>query len=177
MYPVWVLARRKQEGMTMNQARQDLIHRIVNLQMETVYAEHPEMGEAVLHSAEAIVDKAIQEALNPVYRERNTLVAFIAARCGAVIKREGQPSADSELKEDFQNWWIVYFMYEGAQYSWHFPERDLDLFDSFEVVDDADPRAVWDGHSTELKYWRLRQLVSETSRQPRSETPAGQERI
>ena len=79
------------------------------------------------------------------YRERAHLVALLAAMTpGAVIA----PAPDV----DESGWQIVYLTIGDRQASWHISPRDAELFAAVEVVQPDDPRAQWDGHTTEEKY-------------------------
>lgn len=84
------------------------------------------------------------------YSERAHLVALLAAMTdGAVIA----PAPDVEAL----GWQIAYLNIGGRQASWHIAPRDAELFEATERVPADDPRAQWDGHSTEDKYARIRQ--------------------
>ncbi|MFF9043306.1 hypothetical protein [Streptomyces parvulus] len=84
------------------------------------------------------------------YRERAHLVALLAAMTdGAVIA----PAPDVEEP----GWQIAYLTIGGRQASWHISPRDGALFADVEHVPGDDPRARWDGHSTDDKYARIRQ--------------------
>jgi hypothetical protein len=88
------------------------------------------------------------------YRERNALVALLAACSdGAVVA----PAPDVEEP----GWQIAYLYLDGRQASWHFGPRDADLAEPLEHVDAADPRAQWDGHTTEQKYAHIAALTAE----------------
>jgi len=79
------------------------------------------------------------------YRERAHLLALIAAMTdGAVIA----PAPDV----DEPGWQIAYLRIGGEQCSWHIAPRDAGLFADTEHVTADDPRAQWDGHTTEQKY-------------------------
>ena len=79
------------------------------------------------------------------YRERAHLIALIAALTdGAVIT----PAVDI----DEPGWQIVYLTIGTRQCSWHISPRDAELFAFVERVESTDPRAQWDGHTTEEKY-------------------------
>jgi len=82
------------------------------------------------------------------YRERAHLVAHLAAALGAVVA----PASDVEEP----GWQIVYLKLGGHQASWHIAPRDADLFEPIEHVSVDDPRAQWDGHTTDQKYARIR---------------------
>lgn len=82
------------------------------------------------------------------YRERAHLVALLAAMTDdAVIA----PALDL----DEPGWWIVYLTIGGHQASWHISPLDAGLFVGVERVEPDDPRAQWDGHTTEEKYQRI----------------------
>lgn len=88
------------------------------------------------------------------YRERAHLVALLAAMTnGAVIA----PAPDV----DEPGWQIAYLTTGGTQASWHIAPRDADLFSAVEHVAEDDPRAQWDGHTTEAKYQRIQAHTSE----------------
>ncbi|MDX5569832.1 hypothetical protein PYK79_50090 [Streptomyces sp. ID05-04B] len=79
------------------------------------------------------------------YRERAHLVALLAQLTdGAVIA--DAPDVDEP------GWRIVYLTIGGRQASWHIAPRDADLFAHVEHVGADDPRARWDGHTTDAKY-------------------------
>lgn len=90
-----------------------------------------------------------EEALRPVYRERAHLVAHLAGLYPSVIA-----FSDPEEPE----WPVVYVDTPAGQCSWHLSLADLDLFGHVEQVPADDPRAQWDGHTTEEKYQRLAAL-------------------
>lgn len=81
------------------------------------------------------------------YRERAHLVAWLAASYPSVIV----PAPDV----DEPGWQIVYLTVRGWQLSWHISPRDAVLFEHVEHVMADDPRAQWDGHTTEQKYTRI----------------------
>jgi hypothetical protein len=86
------------------------------------------------------------------YRERAQLLAWLAALHPAVIA----PAPD--VTEP--GWQILYLSpLAGGQMSWHIAPRDSDLFAHVEHVPAGDPRAQWDGHTTEAKYQRIAALT------------------
>ncbi|MFJ5176680.1 hypothetical protein ACIP68_22945 [Streptomyces griseoviridis] len=98
--------------------------------------------------------RAAEQERDGAYRERNTLVALLAAyTSGAVVA----PAPD--VAEP--GWQIVYLYPGGRQASWHAGPRDADLLQALEHVPLDDPRAQWDGHTTTEKYARLTQLTAE----------------
>ncbi|MFE6739753.1 hypothetical protein [Streptomyces tubercidicus] len=86
-----------------------------------------------------------------VYRERAHLVALLASIYPSVIT----PASDL----DFPDWWLVYITAGRDQLSWHIAPQDMELFSHVQVVPPTDPRAVWDGHTTEMKYERIDRLA------------------
>lgn len=94
------------------------------------------------------------------YRERAHLVALLAAMTdGALIA----PALDI----DEPGWWIAYLKIGGRQASWHIAPRDADLFKGIERVEPDDPRALWDGHTTDEKYAHIAaHIVQLTKEQP-----------
>ncbi|MCX4993820.1 hypothetical protein [Streptomyces longwoodensis] len=97
------------------------------------------------------------------YRERAHLVALLAAMTdGAVIT--DAPDVDEP------GWQIVYLRLGGRQASWHVHPRDAGLFAHVERVEPDDPRACWDGHTTEEKYLGITAWTTELA-QRRSAPP------
>ncbi|MFC7303980.1 hypothetical protein ACFQVC_07095 [Streptomyces monticola] len=84
------------------------------------------------------------------YRERAHLLAWLAALHpdSAVMT----PATDV----DAEGWHVLFLVAGGWQMSWHIAPHDLPLFRHVEIVDVADPRVQWDGHSTRQKYSRVR---------------------
>ncbi|MEU3683735.1 hypothetical protein AB0E99_22745 [Streptomyces sp. NPDC030592] len=170
----------------LHRSAEDTVTRVITLHEQWVKAGPPPLGASLarwwdarlaeLHKAivppteqgapidwQAIAEqrerelKAVGEARHKAERERDAaygerahLVALLAAMTdGAVIA----PAVDVEEP----GWQIVYLTIGGRQASWHISPRDASLFDDVEHVSADDPRAHWDGHSTEDKYARIRQ--------------------
>ncbi|WP_326729007.1 hypothetical protein [Streptomyces phaeochromogenes] len=94
--------------------------------------------------------QAVEQERDGAYRERAHLVALLAAMTeDAVIA----PAPDV----DEPGWQIVYLIIGSSQASWHISPLDGELFECVEHVPMEDPRARWDGHSTDDKYARIRQ--------------------
>jgi hypothetical protein len=89
-----------------------------------------------------------EQQLDTAHRERAHLVAWLAALHPAVITEA--PDVDEP------GWQIVYITADGSQCSWHIAPRDAELFEHVERVQADDPRAQWDGHTTDQKYTRIR---------------------
>jgi len=89
---------------------------------------------------------ALEEQLDSAYRERNRVVALAAGGLAETVV------VAPALDVDEPGWQILYATLHGKQASWHFGPRDADLIAHFEHVPADDPRARWDGHTTEQKY-------------------------
>lgn len=89
-----------------------------------------------------------EQALTNAYRERAHLVAFMTAL---------YPASLAYSDPDTPGWAVVTIDLgaPGEQMSWHIAPDDLDVFEHL-IRDDQEPGFVWDGHSTEEKYERLR---------------------
>jgi hypothetical protein len=110
----------------------------LNGSLPGVQQERPAPSDAV-HAERAEAER------DGAYRERAHLVALLAALTpGAVVA----PAHDVEES----GWWIAYLNIGGQQASWHISPRDTDLFAGVEQAGVNDPRAQWDGHTTEEKY-------------------------
>jgi hypothetical protein len=79
------------------------------------------------------------------YRERAHLVGLAASFAEQAVIA---PAPDV----DEPGWQILYATLHGRQCSWHIAPRDADLFEHLDHVDADDPRAQWDGHTTDEKY-------------------------
>ncbi|MGI5408688.1 hypothetical protein ACQEV9_18080 [Streptomyces chartreusis] len=124
--------------------------------LHLIYEENKRRHEGtIVRVNELLADVARVEAERDIaYRERAHLVALLAAMTeGAVIA----PAPDV----DEPGWQIVYLSIGGHQASWHISPRDAGLVAHIEPVDQDDPRAQWDGHSTELKYARIAAYAAE----------------
>ncbi|MGV9803909.1 hypothetical protein ACWDTP_38320, partial [Mycobacterium sp. NPDC003449] len=115
-------------------------------------------GAAEQAEAEAERDQA--------YAERAALLAWLAALhpANAVIT----PAADV----DEPGWRLLYLLVGGWQMSWHIHPRDAALFDTVEHVQPDDPRAQWDGHTTDQKYERIQEHVARLGEQRASTSAA-----
>ncbi|MFB4276053.1 hypothetical protein ACBJ59_12215 [Nonomuraea sp. MTCD27] len=86
-----------------------------------------------------------------IYRERAHLVAYLATKF---------PAAIAYSDPDEPDWPVIYITTPHGQMSWHVAPDDLDLFPHVPMLEvDAGP--VWDGHTTDEKYERLRALTIE----------------
>lgn len=107
----------------------------------------------------ATVARQRENERDGAYRERAHLVALLAAMTdGAVIA----PALDID---DEPGWQIAYLTIGGRQASWHISPRDAELFEHVPHVPADDPRARWDGHTTDDKYDGIRQQTVSLWRQ------------
>ena len=91
-----------------------------------------------------------EAARDGAYSERSHLEALLAAMTpGAVVA----PASDV----DEPGWQILYLIIGGRQASWHISPADAALFDQVPHVAVDDPRAQWDGHTTDDKYAGIRE--------------------
>ena len=89
-------------------------------------------------------------ALDAAYRERAHLLALLAA---------WQPAHIGHTDPAASDWAVLTVELPTGQACWHIAPADMDLFAHVQPK----PRHArgWDGHSTEEKYARVRQLVAE----------------
>jgi len=90
--------------------------------------------------------QAVEAERDGAYRERNRTVTLAAAGLAETVV------VAPALDVDEPGWQILYATLNGRQASWHFGPRDADLIAHFEHIPADDPRARWDGHTTEEKY-------------------------
>lgn len=88
-----------------------------------------------------------QAERDKAYEERANLVAYLAAV---------YPSEVVEAESDSGAWWLVFVTTPSGQMSWHIHEDDLELFPW--LLNKPETGVKWDGHTTEQKYQRLREL-------------------
>ncbi|MEU0018014.1 hypothetical protein ABZ173_10125 [Streptomyces rochei] len=98
--------------------------------------------------------RAVEAERDGAYRERAHLVALLAA-----LTDDAVISYARDVEEP--GWQIVYLTLGGHQATWHISPRDAGLFAHVERVDVEDPRAQWDGHTTEQKYERIAAWTAE----------------
>ncbi|CAM5682654.1 hypothetical protein SRIMM317S_03372 [Streptomyces rimosus subsp. rimosus] len=96
------------------------------------------------------------------YRERAQLLAWLATAHPTVLA----PAPD--VDED--GWQILYLNAPCGQLSWHISPRDASLFTHVEHVPADDPRAQWDGHTTDEKYQRIRGAIETHLTAPADDT-------
>lgn len=111
---------------------------------------HSRLAKLEARALARLEERAVQAETerDGAYRERAHLVALLAAMTDGAVTT---PAPDVEEP----GWQIVYLQLGGHQASWHISPRDADLFTHVERVSTDDPRAQWDGHTTEAKYERI----------------------
>ena len=87
------------------------------------------------------------DKLNEVYNERDRLVALISSIYPSHL------AIDEGAEEGFK--YVVYVQSPEGQLSWHIADEELMLFGHLKVKDNN-----WDGHTTEEKYERIKQLIN-----------------
>ncbi|MFJ6616659.1 hypothetical protein ACIQOW_03620 [Kitasatospora sp. NPDC091335] len=114
---------------------------------------HGDAWPAIAPSIETLIARAEQAEAerDGAYRERAHLTAWLATIHPAVIA----PAVD--IDED--GWQILYLTVSGRQFSWHIHPNDADLYHHVEHVPAEDPRAQWDGHTTDQKYQTIREMT------------------
>nr|WP_042190895.1 hypothetical protein [Kibdelosporangium sp. MJ126-NF4]CEL19678.1 hypothetical protein [Kibdelosporangium sp. MJ126-NF4]CTQ94522.1 hypothetical protein [Kibdelosporangium sp. MJ126-NF4] len=90
-----------------------------------------------------------EKTARELYRERARLVAFLAALYPAV-RSSNDPHDDRT---------VVYIQTPTGQLSWHIDPADVALLAHAPAVPGDDPRARWDGHTTDQKHIRLATLT------------------
>lgn len=96
------------------------------------------------------------------YYERNQLVALLARIYPSGIRRTELPN----WNPCWQN--CVYIDLPTGQASWHYHDREAGLFEALPPY-----TKPWDGHTTEMKYERLRRLWAPTKEDAYAGDPAG----
>ena len=118
----------------------------------TQYIDHTAVAQKLLDQ-QGDINRLTTERDN-AYRERAQLLAWLAAHHAAVLA----PALDVD---DEDGWQLLYLYADDRQMSWHIAPRDAELFAHVPSVPFADPRATWDGHTTDEKYERIRALTAE----------------
>jgi hypothetical protein len=121
-------------------------------------AEDTESQRQLAAAREALASATIRATRAEVerdgaYRERAHLVAYAAALHPSHIGYTDPAAID---------WLVVTIETPTGQMSWHIAERDRDLFEHVRLVPAV--HNVWDGHTTEEKYARLRRLTASPGR-------------
>ena len=89
-------------------------------------------------------------AKNNIYTERNRLVAYLASQWPSILCPDDK---DPEYA-------IVFIDLQTGQVSWHIPLYDLFLFAHVPFNKEQISSEIWDHHSTEEKYDRLKLLIN-----------------
>lgn len=96
----------------------------------------------------------LRKSKNVAYDERNQLVAYLADCYPSSV--EQHPEADTDWEDDWRT--VIYIDSPMGQLSWHVHDSQRPYFDHV-------PRLrgrFWDGHTTEEKYRRLRDIYTDT---------------
>lgn len=109
------------------------------------WAASDERGKGAWEAAADAVAGPIEAERDKAYRERAALVAYLTANYPSVMLTD---SAEPD-------WPIVFVSTPSGQMSWHIAATDTDLFQHVPATTEP----TWDGHTTEQKYQRLRELT------------------
>ncbi|MFC8676735.1 hypothetical protein ACFUEN_29120 [Streptomyces griseorubiginosus] len=113
------------------------------------YLTSTEVVSAATHNATLQQLRQTEAERDGAYRERARLVALAVGGLAEQVVVAPAP----DIAEP--GWQIIYATLHGRQCSWHIAPRDAGLFSHFDHVPVDDPRAQWDGHTTEEKYEHL----------------------
>jgi hypothetical protein len=101
---------------------------------------------------------ALRNGLTHAYTERANLTALLAAL---------YPSGWNHADTDHPGWFILYIQLPTGQATWHISPDDWWIFANVP----HNPDLTWDGHTTEQKYQRIRDLIAqiESGNAPRAQ--------
>lgn len=126
--------------------------------------EPADQERVTLVQLQAAVDTAVQEAVAGPYMERADVLALVAALLPAVVAPVAL--ADPAWKQ-FQEMGfepsrcrVLYLEVGGRRWTWHLTPDQAGLFAGVEEVALDDPRAQYDGHTTQEKYEGIRAFVA-----------------
>ncbi|MCX5431897.1 hypothetical protein OHU11_30060 [Streptomyces sp. NBC_00257] len=94
---------------------------------------------------------ALYDQLDATYRERAHFVAHLASL---------HPSHIGHTDQNLPDWAVVTIETPAGQMSWHIAPRDMDLFTRVQPTNRI--CRGWDGHTTNEKYQRMRDLTEAT---------------
>ena len=106
--------------------------------------------------------------LDNVYEERNLVVLLLARLMSTMIPTALGQDAWWEIDGAAEPGWgtTVFVEIAGKQMSWHLPdspgtlgELAQEVLERYRPTDETDPPTLWDGHTTEEKYERVRELI------------------
>lgn len=119
------------------------------------YLNKPDIRKSIGYMAEGLSRletncASLLEAKNQAYSERTKLIAALSKLLPSWLGHH-----DPEDKSWDADWrTIIYIDTPNGQCSWHIHREDKWMFGHLE----CDARRGWDGHSTEEKYLRLRDM-------------------
>ena len=103
--------------------------------------------ESMTHLIEKL--QSLENQKNNAYAERNELIAFMTTLYDSHLCRH--PDSDKEWEDEWR--WIVCIHSPAGQLTWHVHQTELPKFYHLKVEENH-----WDGHTTEEKYERIRQI-------------------
>jgi hypothetical protein len=121
------------------------------------YLDHTAVAQKLLDQ-QGDINRLTAER-DSAYRERAQLLALLATMADDAVLA---PALDID---DEDGWHLLFLNDAGRQMSWHIAPRDVELFRHLERVDVADPRAQWDGHTTDEKYAHIADWTAELAQQ------------
>jgi hypothetical protein len=100
----------------------------------------------------------LRNGLTHAYTERANLTALLAAL---------YPSGWNHADTNHPGWFVLYIQLPTGQATWHISPDDWWIFANVP----HSPELIWDGHTTEQKYQRIRDLIAqiEAGNAPRPE--------
>lgn len=120
------------------------------------YPDHTGIAQKLLDQQSEI--NTLTGERDGAYRERAQLLALLAALTDGAVLTYARDV-------DEPGWQLLFLTIGGRQCTWHISPRDADLVGHVERVDIADPRAQWDGHTTEEKYAHIAATAAELAQQ------------
>lgn len=111
------------------------------------YIDHTRVAQKLLDQQGDI--SRLETERDGAYRERAHLVALLASL---------HPSHIGHTDPAAPDWAVVVVETPAGQLSWHIAPRDMDLFTHVRPTDRV--CRGWDGHTTDEKYERVRQLTA-----------------
>lgn len=149
------LAARARDGVALDAEHDQLAAGITALarQAETAGFDTAATKRLLTRRTDSLLERAkrAEDQLDTVYRERAHLVAHLAAIHPAHIGHT-DPGAPEYA--------VLTVETPAGQMTWHIAERDMDLF--AHVQSTSRICRSWDGHTTDEKYQRLRDLTTST---------------
>lgn len=140
----------------MNDTERDELHANLCAAIDTEAYKHT--GERIglvnvmIDTVKPLTDRLTAER-DAGYHDRAQILALLASTHG--VRAVVTPAVDI----DEPGWLLLYIDTWAGQLSWHIAPSDARLFWQVEHVRAGDPRAVWDGHTTEEKHRRMSRIT------------------